>query len=233
MKKIGLISLALVLAVGGLGIGYAAWTDTITIDGTVNTGSVDLEIIKLSSTYVYKDLNDDSMIVRYVVTDADTGSLIHESVAIPSGAEGTDYLVVASAVATADLANDSVTFTYVNVFPSVDFICDVLLHYNGSVPVKVNAIDWVINSESPTDWFTDLLALALVPGSTEGAVGYARMFNDHTIGAVVDVGTQLEYCDLVKIWFIMHLPQDAPMGASASVTATIDVVQWNEYPYNP
>jgi len=43
MKKFGLLCLALVLALGALGVGYAAWTDTIYIDGTVNTGKVCLE----------------------------------------------------------------------------------------------------------------------------------------------------------------------------------------------
>ncbi|MCD6391565.1 MAG: hypothetical protein J7L92_06220, partial [Dehalococcoidia bacterium] len=54
MKKIGLLSLALVLALGTLGVGFAMWQDTVTIEGTVNTGSVDLDIEELSSTWVYK-----------------------------------------------------------------------------------------------------------------------------------------------------------------------------------
>ena len=44
MKKFALLCLAIVLALGALGVGYAAWTDTIYIDGTVNTGSLCLEI---------------------------------------------------------------------------------------------------------------------------------------------------------------------------------------------
>lgn len=40
MKKIGLICLAVVLAVGGLGIGFAHWSDTLYINGTVETGEV-------------------------------------------------------------------------------------------------------------------------------------------------------------------------------------------------
>ena len=40
MKKVGLLVLALVVALGGLGIGYAAWTDTIFVNGSVTTGSV-------------------------------------------------------------------------------------------------------------------------------------------------------------------------------------------------
>jgi len=227
MKKIGLLCLTLVIALGGLGIGYAAWTDQITIGGTVNTGSVNLDVVNYSSTYVYKDLDNDSMVVRYVVTDAD-GTLIHESVLIPPNG-----IEIASAVATQAVdggtglpIDDAVTFTYLNVFPSVDFVCDVLLHYNGTVPVKFNDISWVIGTQDPVGWFDALVA-------NYDAVGYARMFNDHTIGAVVDVGTQLEYCDLVKVWFTMHLPQNAPMNAEASVTATFEVVQWNEYPHTP
>ncbi len=42
MKKIGLLSLALVLALGSLGIGYAHWTDTLQIKGDINNGWVDV-----------------------------------------------------------------------------------------------------------------------------------------------------------------------------------------------
>jgi len=34
--------LALVLALGGLGVGFAMWSETLTIDGTVNTGTFDV-----------------------------------------------------------------------------------------------------------------------------------------------------------------------------------------------
>lgn len=43
MKKIGIITLALVLALGSLGIGYAAWNKTMTITGTVAAGNLDVE----------------------------------------------------------------------------------------------------------------------------------------------------------------------------------------------
>ncbi len=38
MKKIGLLCLALVLALGALGISYATWSDNVTIEQTVKTG---------------------------------------------------------------------------------------------------------------------------------------------------------------------------------------------------
>ena len=40
MKRIGLLCLALVLALGALGVGYAMWDDTLQIEGEVNTGEL-------------------------------------------------------------------------------------------------------------------------------------------------------------------------------------------------
>ena len=47
MKKIGLLCLALVLALGTLGIGFAAWTDTVVINQTVETGSLSISLSKI------------------------------------------------------------------------------------------------------------------------------------------------------------------------------------------
>jgi hypothetical protein len=41
MKKIGLIALAIVLALGTLGVGVAQWTETLQIDGDATMGEVD------------------------------------------------------------------------------------------------------------------------------------------------------------------------------------------------
>ncbi|GAI88098.1 unnamed protein product, partial [marine sediment metagenome] len=53
MKKLGLLCLTLVLALGTLGVGYAMWSDTLTITGDVNTGEF---IVVFDSQYD----NDDS-----------------------------------------------------------------------------------------------------------------------------------------------------------------------------
>jgi len=49
MKKIALICLALVVALGGLGIGYAMWSDTVTVVTTVQTGTVNVELVSQKS----------------------------------------------------------------------------------------------------------------------------------------------------------------------------------------
>jgi len=41
MKKIGLLCLALVLALGTMGVGYALWYEDLYINGTVETGNLD------------------------------------------------------------------------------------------------------------------------------------------------------------------------------------------------
>ena len=218
MKKIGRIALAVVLAVGCLGIGYAAWTDTITISGTVNTGEVDLKIVKLSSTYVYKDLDTDGIVVVYEITE-ETGPVINTFGTVPANG-----LLVASAVAT-KTGDDAVTFTYNNLFPCVEFVCDVMLHYQG-IPAKVNDITWTISDQVPAGWIDTLVA-------DYDLVGYARIWDPetHQETDVVEEGYQLHECDYVWIYAVIHLPQDAPMNATGTVTATFEVVQWNEYPY--
>lgn len=43
MKKIGLISLALILALGTLGVGYALWSENLYIEGIAQTAELDWE----------------------------------------------------------------------------------------------------------------------------------------------------------------------------------------------
>ena len=50
MKKIGLIVLALVVALGALGAGYAAWSQDLTISGNVSTGTFDVVFQNLSTS---------------------------------------------------------------------------------------------------------------------------------------------------------------------------------------
>ncbi len=43
MKKIGLLVMALIVALGGLGATYALWSDSLYLEGTVHTGDIGLE----------------------------------------------------------------------------------------------------------------------------------------------------------------------------------------------
>ncbi len=220
--KLGAIFLISIMALAGVGAGYAAWTDTITIDGTVNTGNVDIVIGYLSGTEVWKDLGTDECVVIYYVWDADTGAVVWQSCDVPA-----DGLLVAYAKAEkAD--DDAVTFTYNNLFPSIDFIADVALHYAGSIPVKVNKISWAVTSGN--DWIDPLIE----SGDIMGIARKVTPVPPYVYDDVVEEGYQLHYCDWVGIALCIHLPQqDDLMSRSGSATATFEVVQWNEYPYTP
>ena len=56
MKKIGLLSLAIVLALGALGAAYAPWTDEVEISQVVHTGS--LEVGVFGYAFLDGDLKD-------------------------------------------------------------------------------------------------------------------------------------------------------------------------------
>ena len=48
--KIGIICLALVIALGSLGVGLAKWTDTLIINAKVTTGTFDCHLARISCT---------------------------------------------------------------------------------------------------------------------------------------------------------------------------------------
>jgi len=220
MRKTGLLVMALVLALGTLGVGYAAWTDTITIDGTVNTGDVDLEIIGYSGTYVWKtDIKEDADEIEVV-----TGML---PLAVPTFAidafpnSGGDPDPVAYAIAEAGTNTADITVTFENLFPCVDFVADFLLHYDGSIPVKISLADILITGIPAAD---ATISYAFYESNANGD-------EVALIGSEAVVGTQLHQCDYILVKIVIHVTQDetgANMNASGTIDGTITVKQWNE-----
>jgi len=216
MKKIGLLCLALVLALGALGVGYAAWTDTITIEGTVNTGSVDINVEYYSGTDIYKNLTTEEMVTVHWVKDA-AGSIKWSS-----GQPPTNGLLVAWAAAAPGKADDTVLVTYNGTFPCQALVADIIVHYEGTIPAMVTA---EIDTDDP--WLEDLW--------NAGDAGvYGALFNMESgfefIGPIVELPIQMHYCDYAKVWLWFHLPQDDTlMNQTGSFNATITAIQWNKY----
>ncbi len=52
MKRIGIVALIAVLALGALGVGYASWSQTLTIGGSVTTGTFDAQFTNVAKTAV-------------------------------------------------------------------------------------------------------------------------------------------------------------------------------------
>jgi hypothetical protein len=74
MKKIGLLALVLVLALGVIGVGYAAWSHTISVAGTVNTGTASA-IFTGSQTSENADNFSNNMCYATAVPDANPAYL--------------------------------------------------------------------------------------------------------------------------------------------------------------
>jgi len=138
MKKLGLIVLALVIALGTLGVGYAMWSDTIFVNGTVETGTVDINLTRdFSATYVYKTMPGGGNVISATeLTDT----------------EQIDYTLISSAIAESN-GDDAVEFTFDNLFPIFDsygnpasYCADFTAKYEGTIPVHV-VWDWALLDE--------------------------------------------------------------------------------------
>ena len=219
MKRLGILFLVLVIALGGIGAAFAAWTDTVTISGTVNTGTVDIVIEATSGTEVYKDLRDDSMVACYYREDhgVKTYNLDLGPLPPPGG------LLVAWA--DGDITgDDAMSFEFQNIFPTENFtfFVDALFQYVGTVPAKINSITTsnVVDPDGILDEL-DIQTVAL------------RWDHDNQVplSETVDIGTQLHQGDWVWVVLGIVVPQDNNlMGKSASGTITIELIQWNEGP---
>jgi len=203
MKRIGLICMALVLALGALGVGYALWWDEVTIEGTVQTGSVEISINATSETYVYKNLITSEIEMSPVPLVG--GNLLFvasatvEDVSVPGGAK-------------------KVKMTFTNIFPTEEPIsADVVLHYTGSIPAHVvlleDDVDPAIAPYLIQTWLMQDASGAWVPTQIDGI--------------------QLHYCDLVWLVVSLNataLQRDGKdaQGLSGNFTKTIIVHQWNE-----
>jgi predicted ribosomally synthesized peptide with SipW-like signal peptide len=226
MKKIGLISLALVMALGALGVTFAGWTDTVTVNGTVNTGDVVLEVVKYSGTYVWKtdDCYPNEILVESgwmdEIGDPSGNACIID--AFPNdGDVPPDLDPVATAKAEQGQTAKDVVMTFDNLFPLVPVSADFLLHYAGSIPVKVDLLTVAVTGE--IDDTNSTIDIEYFEANADGSLVTSRPMELALL--------QLHYCDyiVVKITITLDQVQDN-QNKSGTITGEIGVKQWNEVP---
>ena len=234
--KLGVIFIVTAMALAGVGAGYSAWFDTITVTGTVNTGDVDIDVEKVSSTWVYKVLGaPDTGYGIETVYHHGWGSTDPDP---PAGTEGIDWWLIASAVAAIDAGDDAdaITVTYDNLFPCIDFKVDYLFHYDGSIPAKIQVTDPLFTGTDAQ--FFNTLIWTLPPEYPDMGYCYGEMWlsdvNGNEVVNIADLeGYQIHEGDYILLVITLHLAQNNDlMNMDASFTAEIEVVQWNEYPYD-
>jgi predicted ribosomally synthesized peptide with SipW-like signal peptide len=249
MRRVMLLSLALVVALGGLGIGYAAWTDTVAFSGTVTTGEVDIDLTgEYSGTYVYKDLEPDSptyeerIIVR---TETDAAGVVTYTVIEPAGIGVIASIpplweLIASAQASGPgvgTDDDAVTVIFEDLYPCIDFIADFKVHVYGTVPVKLA----LLPLEGEVGYYTpsvagdpDLDDVFINPPDND--IPAIRVVYWDEVGEEwLDIeGVQFEYCNEIWVGIIVHIPQDNDfMLTSGAIAGRIVAVQWDKYDEGP
>ena len=232
MKKIGLICLALVLALGALGVGYAAWTDTIYIDGTVNTGEVLVEVICNSFDATDGDLppSTTGWIVGTGSPYADENSLV----------SGTDFywntitreknVGWVTWDCTAPLDSEA-TITLNNVYPSYTNHITLGLRNSGTIPLKLNHVSIKDSGGSVLYKLTSqsqYMTFDMLPVGAPNGVPDLEIYWGDNFGIQIEEG---QYWD---ISFYIHVMQDEAIDFSVSHSYTLTFefvgVQWNEYP---
>jgi hypothetical protein len=117
-----------------------------------------------------------------------------------------------------------VQLVFDNVFPlknpdgSAVFVGDFLLHYTGTIPVKVTLAN--IECDNPNIPFT-------VEYWQSNEFGEPLVQYD---GAMPIMGAQWENCEYLLVLVIVDLPQeDQYMDLDGTISGEISVIQWNEY----
>jgi len=256
MKKIGFLIIALVLALGTLGVGYAAWTDEVIITGSVDTGSLDLVVEDYSGMWFWKVpggtpeyfFTVDPEFVPAQVTG-------HPAPFIVAYAASKQTLDSSS-----EPVDDSITMTFSELFP-IDSPCvplygpdgddedsdpdlvacqyawraDFVLHYNGTIPAMVDAEFTSATGDAEMLWnlgyawvVFEYLDETYEPGDNPWV---------HRTGEEITDAVQMHYCDYVLGWLCVVIPQVPPEGYTqedfmnlvGTFTAKITAIQWNEY----
>jgi predicted ribosomally synthesized peptide with SipW-like signal peptide len=223
MKKIGLLLLALVIALGALGVGYAKWTDTVTINGTVNTGTLILGVKDIGTNDAKGTLDTLCAPVPGVAVGQerkDVGSFDSANGTVKAGCDG--YYA-------------DITETLTNVYPGYYGESTIELKNCGTVPLKIEDIQ--LTNPSGTDltsWMLFKWSVTDENGVPHGTYsGNIQALETALLGQQIAGGKTVNF--VIGICFQEYngqqeiMPQKANMGFSVVFTGS----QWNEVAATP
>jgi len=216
LGKFGTVFLALALCLAFTGAGFALWSETQTISGTVNTGEVDWELtacgvldeIASPPYYVGVPSLDD-----YTCREGFVGPppyFWHSDKNVGWGEQelvDTDH----------DGDFDTLQLTLHNVYPCYFNSVSAYARNDGTVPIIIEKV--IIDGTEITSLPAPVVRLDL---NSDG-------FDDVEIWWGNAIGTQLEPGeDSPEMSFWFHCLQGAPQGATLTFNITLEAVQWNE-----
>lgn len=210
MKKIGLISLALVLALASLGVGYAMWSDTVYIEQTVETGTVSIGFSKISTDEPFGEFED-----------KDVGSIDGWLTGTIKGT--VDYAGVPTDV------YEKAEVLMENAYPCYQTAVFIDVANVGTIPVYISSMDIsmveVDGSGIVIDTLTWVWHVIGVSGHFENGAGEDILNMD----IVNLLGDQIHPGGKNTVQFDLHVKQPAKQSATYIITISVTGIQWNKY----
>lgn len=202
MKKIGLLCLALVLALGTLGVGYSMWFDQVVIEGTADTATLRLGIIKAEAE-LYQDKDVATVDLTF------EGPIKAWECIVPPGAE--------------DYAYEKLVVTLNNTFPCLTVDIEFYVGSAGTIPIHITGLAM----DDPTDELT-----VVWTSSNEGFLyrtgGDPEKDRVITFYVINLVSSQLHGCIPDKADLILHVEQPAEQNHTYHFEFGVIGQQWAE-----
>jgi len=233
MKRLGFLVLTLVLVLGSLGVGYALWSDTVTLNASVSSGTVSWAFYNcrmadrfspaVSGGYVWPGPSSG-------LTQADWISAFGD-LSTQNGFVGGQFQLDKNVSwGTCSIAPDGKTLniTLHNTYPCNFNELSFYVKNTGTVPIKVWKAEILDNN--------GIVKAIYYAESQVGTAGIALdldgdSHNDVEVRYGDNFGVQIhggeESPAEFSLWF--HTLQPAPQGATLSFSIRVTAVQWNEY----
>jgi len=237
MKKIGILCLALVLALGSLGIGFAHWSDQLYVEGTVETGEVLIGFVEQESDddgvpglKAPDDNGDDPLNTTGVPECApclERGKPVASTTCALSEqkthCDGTDAYHGDPPVAQYELMK----ITMDNVYPQYNPTVWMDIANCGSIPVNIVGA-WIISIGGvplpPPEWI-ELPKCTMVQVDLNGdglddiAIGFSSELMEPQ---------QIDPCNVAQYDLHFYVKQDCPECTTLNFEIKIAAVQWNK-----
>lgn len=236
MKKIGLIALALVLALGALGAAYATWSQTLTITEEVNTGTFIVGVRDVGTNDGGPALGE---------TYKGVVGILHPESPPTDGKEDPGYSKNVAAARSVDGEEKcmhegtqyfhDVTETIVNAYPS--YSCTITLEFAncGTVPAIVESV--IPGPVTDPDGLFPYVEITSWEIRDDGGSVWKSGSGLTALEAALQ-GYQLDPCDVMQVDITKHIIQEigddppvlCPQDATMTMTEDVKWVQWNVTP---
>jgi hypothetical protein len=254
MKKLGAVFMVSALALAGIGISYAGFTDEIVVTGDVSTGYVDLVLKGYSCTFVWKIYLTEGPYNppagdQYLTIDIGNeiavyyGPCLRDNPIAPGVVGARDYIeymfmttgsgyaieFVSSAIAEPGIEDDTVTMTYTDIMPCVEYTADFIFHYEG-IPAHIDpGWEWGDPPAGylpiPQDWVKEISYHKTNPKWDQTTGEYIVGWNDN---GIIPRGEQIHECTYIRIEIKIKVPQDPAYEDKDDYgfSGKFSVIQW-------